>query len=101
MQRRRPNWTWMMQAMQKVDALDRRTCADLTARSNPVSAYDRRHPRAAIDPASSALHHPISAQERAMQAALTRVTLASIAGRLRVYLRFGKPMARRRINARC
>jgi hypothetical protein len=32
---------------------------------------------------------------------MTRVTLGSIAGRLNVYLRFGQPIARRRISACC
>jgi hypothetical protein len=70
-------------------------------RPNTETARDRVLSSTSSDSATSALQQPVSMQERVEQPALTRVTLASIADRLRVHLRFGKPVARRRISGRC
>jgi hypothetical protein len=73
----------------------------IDVRSNTETAHDRALSQTSTDAARSALQQPASLQERGQQLALTRVTLASIADRLRVHLRFGKPVERQRISARC
>jgi len=73
----------------------------LTDRFHTERAHDRPHPPTGMDPETCTLHHPATSYGRFIQGALTRVTLGSIAECLHVYLRFGKPLARRRINARC
>ena len=81
--------------------VDRHKCTTSAVRLDSEAVQDPLHTPGRIDEARRSRQESDSRQRRLTQPALTRVTLTSIAERLRVYLRFGKPIVRRRINARC